>query len=102
MKALKLAGAKVDVISLREGSIRGVNLHEPASRVEVTKIVGQASPATTMRCWFREDLSTPIFSGSPRKPASSCAHLTARKSRLRACVMVLGYSRRPACSKGEL
>jgi protease I len=25
MKALKLAGAKVDVISLREGSIRGVN-----------------------------------------------------------------------------
>src|SRR5579875_1372051 len=45
MKALKLAGAKVDVISLREGSIRGVNLHEPASRVEVTKTVGRANPA---------------------------------------------------------
>ena len=44
MKALKLAGAKVDVISLREGSIRGVNLHEPASRVEVTKTVAQANP----------------------------------------------------------
>jgi protease I len=44
MKALKLAGAKVDVISLREGSIRGVNPHEPASRVEVTKTVGQAHP----------------------------------------------------------
>src|SRR3954453_73421 len=44
MKALKLAGAKVDVVSLREGSIRGVNLHEPASRVEVTKTVAQANP----------------------------------------------------------
>src|ERR687897_837530 len=32
MKALRAAGAKVDVISLRHGSIRGVNLHEPASR----------------------------------------------------------------------
>ncbi len=44
MKALKLAGARVDVISLREGSIRGVNLHEPASRVDVTKTVQQANP----------------------------------------------------------
>src|SRR3954454_17494051 len=44
VKALKLAGAKVDIISLREGSIRGVNLHEPASRVEVTKTVEQANP----------------------------------------------------------
>ncbi len=45
MKALKLAGAKVDVISLRAGSIRGVNLHEPASRVAVTKTVAQTNPA---------------------------------------------------------
>ena len=29
MKALKAAGAEVDVISLRDGKIRGVNLHEP-------------------------------------------------------------------------
>jgi protease I len=43
VKALKLAGAKVDVISLREGSIRGVNLHEPASRVKVTKTIAQAN-----------------------------------------------------------
>ena len=44
MKALKLAGAQVEVISLREGSIRGVNLHEPASRVDVTKTVQEACP----------------------------------------------------------
>jgi len=43
MKALKLAGAKVDIVSLREGSIRGVNLHEPASRVDVTKTIAQAN-----------------------------------------------------------
>ncbi len=42
--ALKLAGAKVDVVSLREGRIRGVNLHEPASRIQVTKTVERANP----------------------------------------------------------
>lgn len=45
MRALQLAGAKVDVISLRHGRIRGVNLHEPASRVHVTKTVQEADPA---------------------------------------------------------
>jgi protease I len=44
MKALQAAGAKVDVISLRLGTIRGVNLHEPASRVRVDKTVGEANP----------------------------------------------------------
>jgi protease I len=44
MKALQAAGAKVDVISLRHGNIRGVNLHEPASRVHVDKTIGEASP----------------------------------------------------------
>jgi protease I len=43
--ALRLAGAGVDVISLRRGRIRGVNLHEPASRVRVTKIIKEADPA---------------------------------------------------------
>jgi protease I len=42
--ALKLAGAKVDVISLRHGRIRGVNLHEPASRVHVDSTVQEADP----------------------------------------------------------
>ena len=37
LRALKLAGAKVDVVSLRRGRIRGVNLHMPASRVGVDK-----------------------------------------------------------------
>src|SRR5436305_8626317 len=44
MHALKLAGAKVDVVSLREGSIRSMNLHEPGSRVSVTKTLAQANP----------------------------------------------------------
>jgi protease I len=44
VKALRVAGATVDIISLRHGSIRGVNLHEPASRVRVTKTVREANP----------------------------------------------------------
>jgi len=44
VKALRHAGAKVDVVSLRRGRIRGVNLHEPASRVRVTKTVQEANP----------------------------------------------------------
>jgi protease I len=44
MKALRAAGAKVDVISLRHGNIRGVNLHEPASRVHVDKTIAEANP----------------------------------------------------------
>lgn len=45
MRALQLAGAKVDVISLRHGRIRGVNLHMPATRIGVDKTVGEADPA---------------------------------------------------------
>jgi protease I len=44
MKALEAAGATVEVISLRHGSIRGVNLHEPASRVHVDKTIAEANP----------------------------------------------------------
>ena len=44
-KALRLAGAETDVVSLRRGRIRGVNLHEPASRVSVSKTVKEANPA---------------------------------------------------------
>ena len=44
-KALRLAGAETEVVSLRHGRIRGVNLHEPASRVSVSKTVGEANPA---------------------------------------------------------
>ena len=43
--ALRLAGATVVVVSLRHGRIRGVNLHEPASRVGVDKTVEEADPA---------------------------------------------------------
>src|SRR5215204_2518064 len=42
--ALRLAGAKVDIISLRRGRIRGVNLHEPASRVHVDDTVHDVDP----------------------------------------------------------
>src|SRR3954447_22947309 len=44
MYALRLAGAEVDVISLRHGRIRGVNLHDPASRIGVDKTVEEADP----------------------------------------------------------
>jgi protease I len=44
LRALKAAGAKVDVVSLRRGRIRGVNLHMPASRVRVDKTIGEADP----------------------------------------------------------
>jgi len=45
LAALRLAGATVDIVSLRHGRIRGVNLHEPASRVGVDKTVEEADPA---------------------------------------------------------
>ena len=41
--ALKAAGAKVDIVSLRRGRIRGVNLHEPAGRVRVTRTVDEVN-----------------------------------------------------------
>ncbi|WP_413467276.1 type 1 glutamine amidotransferase domain-containing protein [Mycolicibacterium sp. 120270] len=44
MRALQLAGAKVDIVSLRKGRIRGVNLHMPATRVGVDKVVTEADP----------------------------------------------------------
>jgi len=44
MSALRAAGATVEVISLRHGRIRGVNLHEPASRVHVDKTIAEADP----------------------------------------------------------
>jgi len=45
LKALKAAGAKVDLISLRKGRIRGMNLHEPAGKFRVTKTVFEAKAA---------------------------------------------------------
>ncbi|WP_301146526.1 type 1 glutamine amidotransferase domain-containing protein [Mycobacterium simiae] len=44
LRALQLAGAKVDIVSLRRGRIRGVNLHMPASRIGVDKVVTEADP----------------------------------------------------------
>ena len=41
--ALRAAGAHVDIISLRPGRIRGVNLHEPASRVTVDHTLSEVS-----------------------------------------------------------
>src|SRR3954462_15880836 len=41
LHALKAAGAKVDIVSLRRGRIRGLNLNLPASRVRVDKTVEQ-------------------------------------------------------------
>ena len=43
--ALRVEGADVEIVSLRRGRIRGVNLHEPASRVTVDRTLPQASVA---------------------------------------------------------
>jgi len=40
--ALRAAGAQVEIVSLRAGRIRGVNLHEPAARVSVDRTIEQA------------------------------------------------------------
>ncbi len=45
MAALKAAGAHLEIVSLRPGRIRGVNLHEPAGKVTVTKTVQEANPS---------------------------------------------------------
>jgi protease I len=39
LRALRAAGAKVDIVSLRRGRIRGLNLNLPATRVRVDKTV---------------------------------------------------------------
>jgi protease I len=44
LRALRAAGAEVDVVSLRRGRIRGVNLHMPATRVRVDTTVDEADP----------------------------------------------------------
>jgi protease I len=44
-RAFKSAGAKVDVVSLHRGRIRGLNLHLPAGRVRVDKTVNEADPS---------------------------------------------------------
>ena len=42
LRALRAAGAKVEVVSLRRGRIRGLNLNLPATRVRVDRTVEQA------------------------------------------------------------
>lgn len=44
VNALRLSGATCHVISLRHGRIRGVNLHEPASRVQVHATIAETNP----------------------------------------------------------
>ncbi|UUX97233.1 type 1 glutamine amidotransferase domain-containing protein [Aquabacterium sp. J223] len=43
--ALRAQGARVEIVSLRPGRIRGVNLHEPAARVGVDRTLREASVA---------------------------------------------------------
>ena len=42
LRALRTAGARVEVVSLRPGRIRGLNLNLPATRVRVDRTVEQA------------------------------------------------------------
>jgi protease I len=43
LAALRAAGAQVEIVSLRRGRIRGVNLHEPARRVSVDRVLPEVS-----------------------------------------------------------
>ena len=43
-KALEKEGAIVDVISLKPGKIRGMNLHLPGSKVKVDRVIAEAQP----------------------------------------------------------
>lgn len=45
MKALRLAGAKVDIVSLHRGKIRGMNLTAPTRTICVDKTLAQANPS---------------------------------------------------------
>jgi protease I len=45
LKALKRAGASVEIVSLRPGTIRGMNLLLPGKQVRVDRLVGAADPA---------------------------------------------------------
>lgn len=45
LRSLKRAGAKVDVVSLRHGRIRGMNLHIPASRIGVDTTISETDPS---------------------------------------------------------
>jgi protease I len=44
VKALEKEGAIVDVISLKPGKIRGMNLHLPGSKVKVNRVIADAYP----------------------------------------------------------
>lgn len=44
VRALRAAGAEVEIVSLRRGRLRGMNLHEPAGRVRVSRTLEEASP----------------------------------------------------------
>lgn len=43
--ALRAAGAKTDIISLRSGRIRGVNLHEPGRKIKVDRTIEETDTA---------------------------------------------------------
>lgn len=45
LKALRRAGANVEIVSLRPGTIRGMNLLLPGKQVRVDRLVGAADPA---------------------------------------------------------
>ena len=79
--ALRLGGAKVDIISLRRGRIRGVNLHEPASRVRVDGTVYDTDPRRYDGLLVRAALSTPICCGSPLRRAGSFSGSTRQAGR---------------------
>ena len=101
MKALKAAGAEVDVISLRDGNIRGVNLHEPASRVHVDKTIAEANPDNYDGLLLPGGFINPDLLRQSAEARELCARLTGLGSRLRVCVTGRGCWRRRGSCRAE-
>lgn len=84
VKALKKAGAEVDIVSLREGRIRGVNVHEPAGRVTVTHVIDDVSAAEYDALFIPGGLINP--------------DLLRQSSKVRAFVRAFDVARKPIAS----
>lgn len=99
--AMRLAGARVDVISIHPGHIRGMNLHEPAKRVSVDLTLEQANPTDYDGLRFPAGSLTQICCGSPPPLAHSSAPTPRPANRSPASATARGGWPRPgSCMAG--
>ena len=103
VKALRAAGADVDVVSLRRGRIRGLNLNLPATRVNVdlTTVVAGRCRRLRRAPGTRAASSTPTCCAS-LEPARELVRdfVEKRQAGRHRCATGRGCSRRPGSSRG--